>query len=112
MTKVVIPLEHSSTLADCGYRLVEPKATVRHTALCKAMKAYGGGYVVRKLNVLAIYRKNAKRGTRTWVHGRRAENDKRWLRDVRRRLSPEARAEDVQRYRDYRAGKRVKKSQN
>lgn len=109
---VKIPLERTGTLAKHGYHLKDADASSRRQALCDAMREYGGGYVVRKLNVLAIYRKNARRGTAMWNQFRRAENDKTWLQRVRRGMSPAERRENVARYRSYRQGKRVKKHEN
>lgn len=56
--KVRIPLEHKNTLARHGYRGVAalPNAD-RHAALLGAIAEFGPTYVIRKLNVLAIYNK-------------------------------------------------------
>jgi hypothetical protein len=56
-SKVRIPVRKEDFLKRYGYGAYRPES-VRHSALTKAVKAYGASSVVKKLNVLAIYNKN------------------------------------------------------
>lgn len=55
-SKVRIPVTHKGSLSKYGYSLKKSK-TSRHRALTKAIRAYGPGEVVKKVNVLSIYNK-------------------------------------------------------
>lgn len=100
-----IRLSPTPTLAKYGYHLVESDVRVRRAALKKAMREYGTGYLVRKINVLGIYRKGAKPGTRLWNQWRRAVRDKEWLQKQRAAMTPVELERDRQRYRDFRLRK-------
>jgi hypothetical protein len=54
---VKIPLKKSCSLSKHGYAL-SASTRQRHKALAAAIADYGSSYVIKKLNVLAIYRKN------------------------------------------------------
>ncbi len=57
-TPVRIVLKHHDTLGKHGYKDVKHlTATERHAALLGAIAEFGPTYVIRKLNVLAIYNK-------------------------------------------------------
>lgn len=57
-----IPLKKHHTLSQYGYGGLAPvrslSAGARRAALVRAVRAHGPTYVIRKLNVLAIYTKN------------------------------------------------------
>ncbi len=57
MGVVKIKLKKNCSLSKYGYAL-DASAVKRHTALALAVREYGSSYVIKKLNVLAIYRKN------------------------------------------------------
>jgi hypothetical protein len=54
---VVIKLKKNGSLSKHGYG-VSVCDTKRHRSLKAAVKEYGSSYVIKKLGVLAIYRKN------------------------------------------------------
>lgn len=54
---VKIKLKQTHSLSMFGYSLKEPRASIRRAALHDAMKVWGGTYLIKKLNVLYIYRK-------------------------------------------------------
>lgn len=54
---VQIELKKTCSLSKHGYAL-KLSVVKRHRALKAAMAEYGSAYVIQKLNVLAIYRKN------------------------------------------------------
>lgn len=57
---VRIVLKHHHTLSKHGYKDVKSLSdTERHAALLGAMAEFGATYVIRKLNVLAIYNKHS-----------------------------------------------------
>lgn len=56
-SKVRIPVRKENFLTRFGYGAYKSES-VRHSALTKAVKAYGASSVVKKLNVLVIYNKN------------------------------------------------------
>lgn len=53
----MIKIKHKGSLTSLGYSTKEP-STERHKALNKAVKKYGEGEVVKKLNAVAILTKN------------------------------------------------------
>lgn len=55
--KVVIVLKKNCSLSKHGYAIGSGIAK-RHRALKAAVEEFGASYVIKKLNVLAIYRKN------------------------------------------------------
>jgi hypothetical protein len=54
---VRIPVRKENFLTRYGYGVHHAERT-RHSALSKAVNAYGASSVVKKLNVLAIFNKN------------------------------------------------------
>lgn len=54
---VKIHLKKSGSLSKYGYALAS-SITQRHRAIAAAVAEYGSAYVIKKLNVLAVYRKN------------------------------------------------------
>lgn len=77
MEPVKIPLHATHSLSMFGYHLKDVDMQRRRTALENAVAYWGPTYVIRKLNVLAIYRKN-----RFIVQGRRARADMRYVQKV------------------------------
>jgi hypothetical protein len=57
MSDVKIKLKRNCSLSKYGYALNITGAK-RHKALRAAISEFGTSYVIKKLNVLAIYRKN------------------------------------------------------
>jgi hypothetical protein len=55
-SKVRIPITHKGSLAKYGYSLKKSKLA-RHRALSKAVRVYGPGETIKKVNVLSIYNK-------------------------------------------------------
>jgi hypothetical protein len=70
MEKVKIPLHATHSLSMFGYQLKDANTSRRRKALDNAVAYWGSTYVIRKLNVLAIYRKN-----QYITQGRRARAD-------------------------------------
>jgi len=54
----VLPKLKKGSLTSLGYGIRESSAT-RHAALKKALKKYGYSSLIKKLNVLVVYNKNA-----------------------------------------------------
>ncbi len=54
---VIIKLKRNCSLSKHGYAL-DASEMKRHRALRAAVTEFGTSYVIKKLNVLAIYRKN------------------------------------------------------
>lgn len=77
MDTVKIPLHATHSLSMFGYHLKDANTTRRRTALDHAVSYWGATYIIRKLNVLAIYRKN-----RFITQGRRARADMRYVQKV------------------------------
>lgn len=77
MEKVKIPLHATHSLSMFGYHLKDADTQRRRTAIENAVAYWGPTYVIRKLNVLAIYRKN-----RFIMQGRRARADMRYVQKV------------------------------
>lgn len=73
---VRIKLKRNHSLSVFGYSL-DADSWDRKRALTPAVRAYGPGYVIKKLNVLYIFRKN-----KDVVRGRRARADMRWVHDM------------------------------
>lgn len=72
--KVKIILKKVPSLSMFGYSLKEKDASVRRDALIPAINLWGGVYVIRKLNVLYIYRKN-----KYVTQGKRARADMKFV---------------------------------
>ena len=94
MPPVRIPINKNGGLTKYGYAISKPERT-RHIALSKAIRGlqYGKGMskrmalgkVIRRINVLIIFRKNPKT-TRELMTRRRLRRDMNWLREKLRKL--------------------------
>lgn len=92
---VKIPINNKGGLTKYGYAVSKPER-VRHAALNKAVRGlqYGKGMskrmalgkVIRRINVLIIYRKNP-RSTKELMTRRRLRRDMNWLREKLRKLN-------------------------
>lgn len=91
--KVKITLRKEGTLSRFGYRLVQANAALRREALRQAVAYWGSSYVIKKVTVLATYRKNGKNKIKTQY--RRARDDIRYVQRYRDRMSNEERAHDL-----------------
>lgn len=96
---VIIPLEKTGSLSKHGYRLIDGSASRRHAALNKAIEEFGTAYVIRKLSVLAVYRKNPGKNKRKALHGARAKENIKYVQKVRSHLSPQRRQENLRKTR-------------
>ena len=91
---VKIVLSNKGGLTKYGYKVSNPER-VRHRALNKALRGlqYGQcmskrvslGKLIRRINVLIIYRKNP-RSTRELLARRRLRKDMNWLREKLRKI--------------------------
>jgi hypothetical protein len=91
---VKIVLSSKGGLTKYGYKVASPELT-RHRALSRAIRGlqYGNGMsrrvalgkMIRRINVLIIYRKNP-RSTKELLARRRLRRDMRWLRDKLREI--------------------------
>ena len=63
----------SGELKKYGYSL-KSRATMRHSALKKSVKAYGRGTLIKKLNVLSVLHKNTHP-----VYSHKARNDMKYV---------------------------------
>ena len=88
MEKVKIPLHATHSLSMFGYHLKDANTQRRRTALNHAVSYWGPTYVIRKLNVLAIYRKN-----RYITQGRRARADMRYVQRIAQTTNTQRRKE-------------------
>jgi len=94
MLPVRIPINKNGGLTKYGYAISKPERT-RHIALSKAIRGlqYGNGMsrrvalgkMIRRINVLIIYRKNPK-STKELLARRRLRMDMRWLRGKLREI--------------------------
>jgi len=94
---VKIKLKHPGSLF--GYHMKEPDAASRLLELLKAIKVWGTGYVIRKLSVLAIYRKHAPPGTSDYVYRQRILADIAGVQKLRNAMTKENRAKNLEIYR-------------
>jgi len=91
---VKIPIDTKGGLTKYGYKVASPELT-RHRALARAIRGlqYGNGMskraalgkLIRRINVLIIYRKNP-RSTKELLARRRLRKDMNWLREKLREL--------------------------
>ena len=96
---VKITLTHPGSLGRFGYHLKDPSPARRRQALVQAVDAYGTAYVIRKLGVLATYRKNPGRNRRKKAQRARALSNVAWTQALRDAMSPTRRALNLQTYR-------------
>ena len=92
-----ITLKKTCSLARFGYKLKEPKSN-RQLALRKAVRAYGSGYVIRKLVVLRTYRKASPKLQDQYL---KLNQDIRYVQIYRDAMSSSARKKDLQTYRNH-----------
>jgi hypothetical protein len=72
-SRVRIPVSHTGTLTSLGYSMYDSQKK-RHKALKKALKIYGYGLLMKKINLLYIYNKNKNPKIASI-----AQSDKLWL---------------------------------
>jgi hypothetical protein len=84
--KVKIRLRKTGSLSMFGYKLRTRSASIRQKALRLAVEHWGSAYVIRKLNVLAIYRKRKEP-----EHLQRALEDMAYVQRLRDRMSDQNR---------------------
>lgn len=74
-SKVRISISKPGSLSKYGYNMSKTAAS-RRKALSKAVKVYGYGTVMRKVNALYVFNKKKHPGL-----ARKASGDKSWLRE-------------------------------